>query len=154
MSVQWGTREGERMSIGVWQLILIALILAIVVGIPAHAIATDRTDRSIQRNVWWQWTGIYVGFLIVVWLLEQLADKAVKSPGQTVVAWTYWAVLMVMSFILPWLMARRFLWRVRDAGWKPKLAYLFILPLINFIPWLLLLFLPTASTPQENSSNQ
>jgi hypothetical protein len=34
-------------------------------------------------------------------------------------------------------------------GWDPRLAYLYIFPVINLIPWLFLLFLPTSGARYE-----
>ena len=129
------------MSIGVWQIIIIAVIVLGAVGIPAYAIATDSSDRSMQRRGWWLWTGIFVAFAAMISLFGYLASEALT--------WVTVGLSLIFALILPWFMAQRFLWRVRDAGWDPKLAYLYIFPLINLIPWLLLLFLPTAGAQQE-----
>ena len=134
------------MSIGVWQIIIIAVIVLGAVGIPAYAIATDRSDRSLRRQGWWLWTGIFVAFVVMILLIEGLASEALE--------WVSVGLALIFVLILPWFMAQRFLWRVRDAGWDLKLAYLYIFPLINLIPWLLLLFLPTASAPREKISDQ
>ena len=135
--------------------LILVLLLAVAVGIilPALAIASDRSDRSMPRTGWWQWTGIFLAFVIVMSVLEVMMSLLEQQARQAA-QWTLWGVIAIFLLILPWVMARRFLWRVRDAGWNPKLAYLCILPLINLIPWLLLLFLPTASAPQEKSSDQ
>jgi hypothetical protein len=74
-------------------------------------------------------------------LFDHLASAAL--------AWITVGLSLIFALILPWFMAQRFLWRVRDVGWDPRLAYLFIFPLFNLIPWLLLLFLPTAGAEQE-----
>jgi uncharacterized membrane protein YhaH (DUF805 family) len=134
------------MSVGVWQIIIIAVIVLGAVGIPAFAIATDNSGRSIRRQGWWLWTGVFVAFVGMISLFDHLASEALT--------WVTVGLALIFALILPWFMAQRFLWRVRDAGWSPQFAYLFIFPVINLIPWLLLLFVPTASAPQEKSSDQ
>ena len=132
------------MPVGVWEIIIVAAIVLGAVGIPAFAIATDNSGRSLGRQGWWLWTGIFAAFMVMIPLFEHLVSETLK--------WIYVGYLMVFALILPWFMAQRFLWRVRDAGLDPKLAYVFIFPVINLIPWLLLLFLPTARAPQEKAA--
>ncbi len=135
------------MSIGVWQIIIIIAVIVVgLVGIPAYAIATDSSGRSMQRQGWWLWTGIFVAFAAMILLFYHFASEALT--------WVTVGLFLIFVLILPWFMAPRFLWRVRDAGWDPKLAYFYIFPLINFIPWLFLLFLPTASAAQEKARDQ
>ncbi len=129
------------MSIGIWQIIIIVVIVVGGVGVPAFAIATDSSGRSIPRSGWWLWTGVFASFAAVLWLLKDLADKSLT--------WIFVGFLLIFALILPWFMAQRFLWRVRDVGWDPRLAYLYIFPLTNLIPWAILLFLPTAGPGQE-----
>ena len=139
---------GKRMSIGGWQIVILAVIFLGVVCIPAVAIATDKSDQSMQRQGWWVWTGICAAFVFVIVrsLLEQQAGPVAQ--------WVFWGLTVIFVLVLPGLLARPFLWRVRDAGWNPKLAYLFIVPVIMFIPWFLLLFLPTRERAQEKVSDQ
>ena len=134
------------MSIGIWQIIIIAVIVLGAVGIPAYAIATDSSGRSMRRSGWWLWTGIFVAFAAMISLFNHLASDALT--------WVSVGLSLIFALILPWFMAQRFLWRVHDVGWNPQLAYLFIFPLINLIPWLLLLFIPTARAQREKISNQ
>ena len=98
------------------------------------------------RSGWWLWTGIFAAFAAMISLFDHLASEALT--------WITVGLSLIFALILPWFMAQRFLWRVRDAGWNPVLAYLYIFPLFNLIPCLLLLFLPTSSAAQENTRDQ
>jgi hypothetical protein len=133
------------MSAGIWQIIIIGVIVVGAVGIPAFAIATDSSGRTLGRQGWLLWTSIFAAFAVIIPLFEYLLSETLK--------WIYVGILMIFALILPWFMAQRFLWRVRDAGLDPKLAYVFIFPGLNLIPWLLLLFLPTTYVPQEKAAN-
>ena len=129
------------MSTGVWQIIIIAVIVLGAVGIPAFAVATDGSGRSMGRPGWWLWTGVFVAFAAMIWLFDRLASENLS--------WVSVGFSLIFVLILPWFMAQRFLWRVRDVGWDPRLAYLYIFPVINLIPWLFLLFLPTSGARRE-----
>ena len=129
------------MSTGVWQLIIIAVIVLGAVGIPAFAIATDSSGRSMGRSGWWLWTGVFAAFVVMILVFDRLASDALS--------WITVGLSLIFVLILPWFMGQRFLWRVRDAGWDPKLAYIYIFPGVNLIPWLLLLYLPSANAPHE-----
>ena len=129
------------MPIGIWQFIIVAVIVVGAVGIPAYAIATDSSGRSMRRRGWWLWTGIFVTFVGMISLFDHLASEALT--------WVTVGLALIFALILPWFIAQRFLWRVRDVGWDPRLAYLYIFPMVNLIPWLLLLFLPTAGAQRE-----
>lgn len=129
------------MTAGLWQIIIIVVVVLGAVGIPAYAIATDGSGRSMGRPGWWLWTGIFVGFVGMISLFDHLVGEALT--------WITVGLALIFALILPWFMAQRFLWRVRDVGWDPRLGYLYIFPVINFIPWVLLLFLPSAGAQQE-----
>jgi hypothetical protein len=93
------------------------------------------------RPGWWLWTGVFVAFAAMIWIFDRLASENLS--------WVSVGFSLIFMLILPWFMAQRFLWRVRDVGWDPRLAYLYIFPVINLIPWLFLLFLPTAGARRE-----
>ncbi len=134
------------MSTGIWQIIIIGVIVIGAVGLPAFAIATDASNRSMPRRGWWLWNGIFVGFIAMIWLLKSFTSEELE--------WIHVGFALIFVLILPWFMAQRFLWRVRDSGLDPKLAYIFIFPPINLIPWVLMLFIPTAKAPEDTPNNR
>ena len=119
----------------------------IILGIPALAIASDESNRSMGRLGWCLWPVFYVLICVGIFVPSNVLPWLIVSVN-------LWLYLFVLYLIYSWLMAQRFLWRARDAGWNTKLAYLYILPLVNFIPILLLLFWPTVSEPREKASDQ
>ena len=132
-----------------------APIIAVIIGIPVLAIATDRSDRSMPRKGWWQWVGAYAAFFVVFLLVNLRTYWRIEPISlEEVFERTVWGMRAIIFFIVPWFMARRCLWRVRDAGWNTKVAYLFAVPFINFILWLPLLFVPTSTSRQEEARDQ
>jgi hypothetical protein len=61
----------------------------------------------------------------------------------------FWPLLQISFLSVYPLMGLVFLWRIRDAGRNSKLAYLYVVPVVNLVPFIWLLFLPTAIAQEE-----
>lgn len=109
------------MSIGVWQVIV--LLGGIVVGIIAFAALAIETERSAKCTDRFHFIGWVVALIIV-----KLTMSVNAMYGDSLSAVGLYVAFLVFGFLF----LRSIVRRARDAGRSKRLAYLAIVPLLNF----------------------
>ncbi len=141
-------------SIGEW--IGIAFVLLVILGVPAGAIFIERRQRRTGRLKFAVWTaGVLILFFLLVMVMG-VADGAIPEDAGLV----FLAVLIVFGAAV-FFYFRQLTRRVIDIGYNKSLAFIALIPFVNLIFVLLLVFLPSkpfsdtgVSSGTEVSGNQ
>lgn len=128
------------------QIAIIALALIAYSGIPAAAIATDKSKRKMGRKSFLFWILGLVLLATLRSLIKEEADLGGVGGWAMFFNFINLALVALKAIIVFWVFARRVLWRVRDTGWKPAFSYIYVIPLVNLIFIIVLLFVPPAAS--------
>ena len=128
------------MGIGIWQLILVILILSIY---PLLVIIFERTENTIPRKDFGAWLCGLVVVSQVGNIMEELANDITIAMYSSI----FCSVIFIFFFY------RRLVWRARDAGASKIFVYLACIPLINLFIWIYLGFRKSALPVAETGEN-
>lgn len=136
--------------------VLFLFVIIFIVGVPAAAIAKDKSKRTIGRKSFLLWNiGTFLVFILALFLI--FVSGAIQGAGSgpaaiisillPLLAFALWVLGTILRF---WILPRRVLWRVRDTGWKPDLSYTYTVPMAHLILAILLLFVPSAASSADS----
>lgn len=118
----------------IWHLLIVVLIF----GIPAIAVATERSEARIARKQYIAWiAGIIAVEIVLGVIAEAIGRKGGASPALG-------GIGMLIRLGLVFFLYRLFVQRCRDAGIGKWLAYVAIIPVVNLAVMVFLMFKPTA----------
>jgi uncharacterized membrane protein YhaH (DUF805 family) len=129
-------------SFSSWHWLTLLLMLLVVFGVPLVAVATEGSDRRLSRFGFLLWI---LGLFAYGFITEAIDDRArLDGVGATVFHWADGIGMLVLVFFF----YRAVVQRLRDAGQTKALAYVAIVPVLNLVLTLVLLFLPGQERPQ------
>jgi len=126
------------MSYGIWP----ALIIVAFLALPIIAIWTEKSDRRLKRG---QFAKRFFGLWFAVIVLEIVLMTTLDGQDKLVGA----LVTMGMSICAVFPLFRWLVQRARDSGMSKAVVYLAIIPLVNLIILVCLLFKKTALVTEE-----
>ena len=126
------------MSYGIWP----ALIIVAFLALPIIAIWTETSDRRLKRG---QFAKRFFGLWFAVIVLEIVLMTTLDGQDKLVGA----LVTVGMSICAVFPLFRWLVQRARDSGMSKAVVYLAIIPLVNLIILVYLLFKKTALVTEE-----
>jgi hypothetical protein len=124
------------MSIGSTELVILVLLLCV----PAIAIAAENSDKCLNRSQFVSWV---FGLMALAMILPYII-VAVFEPGLGSL------VGFMLGTLLSYVLMQKTTQRVRDAGYKKGFTYLAIIPLLNVVLIVAMMF--KNSSINDNSS--
>ena len=129
------------MSFGIWTAIIVVAFLAL----PIIAIWTEKSDRKLGRG---QFAKRFFGLWLAVIVLEIVLITTQDGQDKLVGA----LVTMGISICAVFPLFRWLVQRARDSGMIKAVVYLAIIPLVNLIILVYLLFKKTARDANEGTN--
>ena len=118
------------------------LIVLLVFGVPVVAVATERSGRAIPRGKYALW---WVGLFAYGAIAKVVIDSGVLvDESAAVFVLVYFLGLALLLFLYN----RAVVQRLRDAGHGKALAYVGVVPFVNLLLAIYLLFRPSAEMGQ------
>ncbi len=117
------------------------IILVVAIGLPIIIIATENSDRTLSRQRYLYRVLTFVGLILLSSVLNQL-------PGDSGAGQLISGLADLAAFAYGLYFYRPIVQRLRDAGRGKALAYVAIIPLLNIIIPIYLLFVPTQSATE------
>jgi uncharacterized membrane protein YhaH (DUF805 family) len=118
-------------TVGIWQMLLLILII----GILLIAVRTENTAKRVRRRRFFVWTlAVMLSALFIEVSLGLLsyASEPILLVGIL--------TLMIGSIVLQVVFLRVVVRRVRDTGHRKRLAYIAVIPMVNLMLFIYLLF--------------
>lgn len=107
------------------------LVVIILFFVPIVSVATEKSNITTGRANLAVWVFVYcIGGPIIV---NFLGGMFIEHIYTLIIIFLYWIVITFLLY-------RKFVHRARDAGISKRIAYLAIIPLINFVAIGILLF--------------
>ena len=117
-------------TFSIWHWLIVLLVLLFIFGLPTLAVAKENSNLRTNRREFLLWIVAYIGIPFVIGFIGALLDEA--DISQLI------GVIFGLAIIYP--LYQRFVRRARDVGMGKTIAYLSIVPLVNIITTLILLF--------------
>ena len=128
------------MSFGIWPVLIIVAFLAL----PIIAIWTEKSDRRLKRG---QFAKRFLGLWFAVIVLEIVLITTLDGQDRLVGALLTMGISICAVFpLFRWLVQR-----ARDTGMSKAVVYLAIIPLVNLIILIYLLFKKTGRDADEGT---
>lgn len=125
------------MSGDLWMGIVIVLFL-LSFAVPIYAITKERTEIRHGRLEFLKWYVLYMSANLIGGLSGHYSDSDVLP-----------LVALIISLLLSYPTAQSLVRRCRDAGWNKNWAYVIIIPYINGILAILMLFWAPKQEPES-----
>ena len=127
------------MSFEIWP----ALIIVAFLALPIIAIWTEKSDRRLKRG---QFAKRFLGLWFAVIVIEIVLITTLDGQDKLVGA----PLTMGISICAVFPLFRWLVQRARDSGMRKAIVYLAIIPLVNLIILIYLLFKKTARDANRN----
>ncbi|MBT4934723.1 MAG: DUF805 domain-containing protein [Rhodospirillaceae bacterium] len=131
-------------SFSIWHLIIVLLLVGGMFGIPVLAIRKENTDIRLKRLQFLYW--IIGGYLIIPAIFGYvMGTMQVETDTINAIGFLYGIAVAYPVF-------QRIVRRARDAGKGKKIAYLSIIPFVNIVTMLMLIFTRSVEETQLEQS--
>ena len=128
-------------AFSIWHWLIVLLVLVAIFGLPLLAIIMEKTDKRTKRLPFLYWLLGYYGLSFILNLVNVDSTVGVSLM----------AIVGLVMFVLLYPFMQQYVRRARDAGMGKVIAYLSIIPFVNIITTLILLFKVSAEVQDIQS---
>lgn len=124
-----------------WSWILILIFLGFLFGLPILAIRSENSGHKLDRIGFLYWVAVYFGVPVTI-------AAAGEAFGAQLIA-SLLAFVFAIAIIYP--VYQRYVRRARDAGMGKMIAYVSVIPFVNLVTTLILLFKGSIGTANDGA---